>query len=87
MREIGAISVGADLVGCRMAPHFEVEDFSVSVPNHEEDVKRLERDCSDAEPKRKPCHSAPPMSVDIACSLFARVPGHINISDRFGERR
>jgi hypothetical protein len=51
MREIGATSVGADLVGCRMARHFEVEDFSVSVPNYQEDVKRLEQGCSDAEPK------------------------------------
>jgi hypothetical protein len=29
--------------------HFSVEDFSVRVPNHEEDVKRLEQDRPDTE--------------------------------------
>jgi hypothetical protein len=42
-----------DLLGCPsrywMPRHFSVEDFSVGVPNHEEDVKRLEQDRSDAE--------------------------------------
>ena len=32
-----------------MSRHFEVDDFSVSVPNHEEDMKRLEQNRSDAE--------------------------------------
>src|ERR1700756_4505360 len=30
-----------------MSRHFCVEDFSVGVPNQEEDVKRLEQKCSD----------------------------------------
>ena len=33
----------------RMSRHFEVEDFSVSGPNHEEDVKRPEQNRLDAE--------------------------------------
>jgi hypothetical protein len=33
----------------RMSRHFEVEDFSVSKPNHEEDIKRLEQNRLDAE--------------------------------------
>ena len=33
------------------AAQFSVENFSVGVPNHEEDVKRLEQDHSDAEKK------------------------------------
>jgi hypothetical protein len=32
-----------------MPRHFSVEDFSVRVPNHEEDVKRLEQDRPDTE--------------------------------------
>jgi hypothetical protein len=32
-----------------MPRHFSVEDFSVGVPNHKEDVKRLEQDRSDGE--------------------------------------
>ena len=32
-----------------MSRHFEVEDFSVSGPNHEEDVKRSEQNRLDAE--------------------------------------
>jgi hypothetical protein len=32
-----------------MPRHFSVEDFSVGVPNHKEDVKRLEQGRSDAE--------------------------------------
>jgi hypothetical protein len=35
------------------AAQFSVENFSVGVPNHEEDVKRLERDHSDAEKNHK----------------------------------
>jgi hypothetical protein len=42
-----------DLLGCpiccRMPGHFSVEDLSVGVPNHEEDVKRLKQDRSDTE--------------------------------------
>ena len=47
------------------AAQFSVENFSVGVPNHEEDVKRLEQDHSDAEKKsqaqmfgRRPPHPA-----------------------------
>jgi hypothetical protein len=32
-----------------MPRHFSVEDLSVGVPNHEEDVKRLKQDRSDTE--------------------------------------
>jgi hypothetical protein len=32
-----------------MPRHFSMKDFSVGVPNHEEDVKRLEQDRSDTE--------------------------------------
>jgi hypothetical protein len=32
-----------------MPRHFSVKDFSVGVPNPEEDVKRLEQDRSDTE--------------------------------------
>jgi hypothetical protein len=39
---------------CRMARHFDVEDFSLSVPNHEEDMKRLEQDCLDTEKVASP---------------------------------
>jgi hypothetical protein len=42
-----------DLLGCPtrcwMPRHLSVEDFSVGVPNHKENVKRLEQDSSDAE--------------------------------------
>ena len=37
-----------------MRRRFGVEDFSVGMPNHEEDVKRLEQDRSDTEKNRKP---------------------------------
>jgi hypothetical protein len=44
------------LIRCWMPRHFNVADFPVGVPNHEEGVKRLERDRSDTEkiasPKR-----------------------------------
>jgi hypothetical protein len=34
-------------IRCWMPRHFSMEDFSVGMPNHEEDVKRLEQDGSD----------------------------------------
>jgi hypothetical protein len=47
-----------DLLGCPircwMPRHLSMEDFSVSVPNHKENVKRLEQDRSDAEKIVKP---------------------------------
>jgi hypothetical protein len=36
-------------VRCRTSRHFEVDDFSVSMPNHKEDMKRLEQNRSDVE--------------------------------------
>jgi hypothetical protein len=36
-------------IRCWMPRDFSVEDFSVRVPNHEEDVKRLEQDRPDTE--------------------------------------